>query len=312
MNKNIALGVDIGGSHISCAGFDLSKNEYLEHTLSESDLDNHASSEAIIKIWGDTLKRSIDIIGLNNISGIGFAIPGPFDYEKGISLFTGENGKYENTYGVNIKKELIKYLNLPSDFKIRFINDATAFALGEDISGKAKDVSKSLSIALGTGFGSAFISNGLPVLEGDQVPKIGCLWHLPFENGIGDDYFSTRGLIKRYHEKSGILYTGVKHIAESAQNDPIAQAVFEDFGLKMGVFLKPWIKKFNIEMLVIGGNISRAYPLFKDSLNQFLEKENLEMKIEISELKETASFIGAANMIDDSFYEKVKPLLKLM
>ncbi len=312
MSRKIAIGVDVGGSHVSCAAFDLVEKKYLENTLVESDLDNHASSEVIIGVWGDTIKRTMKIAEDKNIAGIGFAMPGPFNYEKGISLFTGQNGKYENTYGLNVPVELRKYLDLPENFKIRFINDATAFAIGEDRVGKAKDVSRSLSITLGTGFGSAFIRDGLPVLDGDEVPGQGCVWHLPFEDGIADDYFSTRGFLKRYEDRTGVGLPGVKQLAELVETDLVAKALFDDFGLKMGQFLKPWIEKSGIEMLVIGGNISRSYPFFEESLVGFLKEQNSDMRISISELKETASFIGSATLADDSFYEKVKPLLKKM
>ena len=312
MKNPIAIGVDIGGSHISCAAFDLSQKKYLENTLAENDLDNHASSEEIIGVWGDTIKKTMKIAGTENISGIGFAMPGPFNYEKGISLFTGQNGKYENTYGLNVPTELRKYLDLPEDFKIRFINDATAFAIGEDSVGKAKEVSRSLSITLGTGFGSAFIREGLPVLDGKEVPEQGCVWHIPFEDGIADDYFSTRGFLKRYQDKTGKRLPGVKQLADLVKTDPVAKSLFDDFGSKIGQFLKPWIKKFGIEMLVIGGNISRAYPLFEKSLTDFLKEEKLEMMISVSGLKETASFIGSATLVDDSFYIKILPLLKKM
>ena len=311
-NKSIAIGVDVGGSHVSCAAFDLSENKYLEHTHAENDLDNHAASDVIISIWGDTIKKSMDLAGSQHVEGIAFAMPGPFNYEKGIPMFTGENEKYENIYGLNVPDELRKYLGLPELFKVRFINDATAFAIGEDRIGKAKDVSHSLSITLGTGFGSAFIKDGLPVLEGEEVPEYGCLWHLPFENGIADDYFSTRGFLNRYKEITGATLPGVKQLADLVDSDKVAKSLFDDFGLKLGVFLKPWIEKFGIEMLVIGGNISRAFPLFEESMRNFLSSEKIEMKISISELKEKASFIGSAILIDDEFYNKLRPLLSKM
>ena len=311
-DNSIAIGVDVGGSHVSCAAFDLSENTYLEHTHAENDLDNHASSEVIISIWGATIKKAMDLADAQHVEGIGFAMPGPFNYEKGIPMFTGENEKYENIYGINVPGELRKYLDLPESFKVRFINDATAFAIGEDRVGKAKDASHSLSITLGTGFGSAFIKDGLPVLDGEAVPKYGCLWHLPFENGIADDYFSTRGLLNRYEEITGTTLPGVKQLADLTDSDKIAKALFDDFGLKLGVFLKPWIEKFGIEMLVIGGNISRAFPLFEESMRNFLYSEKIEMEISISELKEKASFIGSAILVDDAFYNKLVPLLSKM
>ena len=310
--KSIAIGVDVGGSHVSCVAFNLVKNTYLEPTFAENDLDNHATSDVIISVWGNTIKKSMDLAGAQDVEGIGFAMPGPFNYEKGIPMFTGENEKYEKIFGLNVPDELRKYLGLPEPFKVRFINDATAFAIGEDRAGKAKDVSNSLSITLGTGFGSAFIKDGLPVLEGEEVPKYGCLWHLPFENGIADDYFSTRGFLNRYKEITGTTLTGVKQLADLVDSDKMAKSLFDDFGLKLGVFLKPWILKFGIEMLVIGGNISRAFPLFEESMKNFLFREKIEMKISISELKEKASFIGSAILIDDEFYNKLRPLLSKM
>jgi glucokinase len=314
MKREIAIGVDIGGSHISCAAIDLSTKQYLEYTFAENELDNHAHSDVIIGIWGDTIKKTIELAKGENIAGIGFAMPGPFDYEKGISLFTltGQTGKYENTYGLDVPAELRKYLDLPESFRIRFINDASAFAIGEDQAGKAKDFDRSLSVTLGTGFGSAFIKNGLPVVDGEKVPKYGCVWHLPFEGGIADDYFSTRGFIDRFHKRSGKEVSGVKDIVDQIDSDPIARSLFREFGEKMGMFLKPWIELFGMEAFVIGGNISRAYSLFGESLNDFLKKENLPLQVFVSELKETASFIGSATLIDDSYYERLKPVLNKM
>jgi glucokinase len=174
----------------------------------------------------------------------------------------------------------------------------------------AKQQARSLSITLGTGFGSAFIKDTLPVLDGDEVPEQGCLWHLPFEDGIADDYFSTRGLIKRYKAASGAEVRGVKEIAEMADTDEKARGIFEDFGFKMGTFLQPWIIKAGSEVLVMGGNISRAYPLFAESLGQGLGESKVPVKI--SELKETASMIGSAYLIIDAFYRELTPLLAKM
>ena len=111
---------------------------------------------------------------------------------------------------------------------------------------------------MGTGFGSAFIKDGLPVVDGEQVPEQGCVWYIPFEEGIADDYFSTRGLIKRFYESTGKQLAGVKEIADLAISDLAAKALFNDFGEKMGIFLNPWIQKFEMEVLVIGGNISKS------------------------------------------------------
>jgi len=312
MKENIAIGVDIGGSHISCAAFDLIERKYLHDTFFESDLNNHGLPDEIIDSWGKTLKNVIDKVGMKNVSGIGFAMPGPFDYVNGIPLFTGENEKYENIYGLDVPRALRKYLGLNNEFPIRFINDATAFAIGEDWIGKAEGSGRSLSITLGTGFGSAFMRNGIPVADGDEVPKQGCLWHVPFEDGIGDDYFSTRGIVNRYNKTTGKEISSAKEVADAAATDESADRIFQDFGSKLVVFLKPWFVKFEVEVLVIGGNISRAFDLFSPSLKASLLKEGLNVKVEVSDLKDTASIIGSSRLCKADFWNKVSPLLKDM
>lgn len=312
LTKSLAIGVDIGGSHISCAACDLNEKKYLPLTFTESDLDNKGNADEIIETWSKTIAKTLNLAGLENVAGFGFAMPGPFDYEKGIALFTSENAKYENIYGLNIPEALKETLNLPDDFPIRFINDATAFALGEDWIGKTSGTKRSLSITLGTGFGSAFLRDSLPVVSGDEVPDMGCIWHLPFENGIADDYFSTRGFIKRYKAKTGMQLSGVKELAQMASDNQTAQSLFDDFGEKLGIFLNPWMEKFGVETLVIGGNISNAFGLFESSLKNYLFAEGIEINIAVSELKETASIFGSAVLTNNDFFEKVSPLLASM
>ncbi|TWO34683.1 ROK family protein [Seonamhaeicola sediminis] len=310
--KNIAIGVDVGGSHISCMGFDLENQQLLPDTFSENCIDNHAMPNAIIQAWGTVIKHSIAKIGVNNVAGIGFAMPGPFDYLNGISCFNGQNGKYEHTYGMNVRERLTEFLNLSQPVKIRFINDATAFALGEAKFGKAKTYKSILSITLGTGFGSAFIKNGVPVVHGNEVPQGGCLWHLPFENSVADDYFSTRGLINRFEQKTGYKCEGVKDIVALCGTNTDAKQLLEDFGEKMASFLHPWIRKSNVEVIVLGGNISRAYPLFGKSLKSYFNSVDLRVDIVVSDLKEKSAFMGSAILIDNKTYDTILPVLQKM
>ena len=307
-----AIGVDIGGSHISSAACDVNGQTLLKDTLTENDLDNHASAEEIISIWGKTLQETIEKVGRQNVGGIGFAMPGPFDYVKGVPLFTGANQKYEHLYGLDVPKNLRDYLELPEDFPVRFINDATAFAIGEDWLGNAKGFSRSLCITLGTGFGSAFLREGLPVVKGGEVPEMGCLYHLPFDGGTADDYFSTRGLVNRYNKLTGKKVTGAREIAEAAKVEDAALEVFRDFGARLVELLEPWIRKFGVEVLVIGGNISNAFDFFGPSLNEALKKEGLDVAVLTSYLQELAAMAGSARLIEEGFWKRVEPLLKDM
>src|ERR1035437_6163729 len=239
--KKYAIGADIGGSHISCAVIDLEKETIIRESFATQKVDNQASADDILESWAIALKKSIKHIDSNQLAGIGFAMPGPFDYEKGIAMFTESVAKYQKLHGINVALRLKELLGLGEGTDVRFMNDASAFAIGEAWIGKASKVDRSLSITLGTGFGSAFVDNGVVVVERDDVPKLGCVWHLPYNGGIADDSFSTRWFIKRYAEKSNIQTTGVKEIADKAVTDPIAKEIFVEYGTHLGEFLAPWL-----------------------------------------------------------------------
>jgi glucokinase len=311
MNKNIAIGTDIGGSHISCAAIDLVSGKILRDTLTECQVDNQAQASTIIGIWSKALSTVLEKVGVNNVKGIGFAMPGPFDYVKGICYIRGV-AKYENLYGFNISDAIASSLDVHDDFLIRFMNDASSFAVGEAWAGSASKFNRSLSITLGTGFGSAFISNRIPIVDGPEVPKLGCIYHLPYKDGIADDYFSTRGLLLRYKKQTGKELNGVKELAALAASDKVILDLFTDFGDNAGLFLAPWLKKFNAEILVVGGNISHAYNLFGDVFENRLRKENCFCEVAISKLKEDAALLGSAYLLNDDFWKSVQHALPLM
>lgn len=311
MNRNLAIGSDIGGSHITSAVIDLVSGNILRETLSERAVNNQAPANEIIGVWADTVAGAMKKVELDIVKGIGFAMPGPFDYVKGICYIKGV-AKYENLYGINIKDAVAERLKVPHDFLIRFMNDASSFAVGEAWAGSAIKEKKSLSITLGTGFGSAFISDRIPIVDGPLVPELGCVYHLPYRDGIADDYFSTRGLLGRYKVMTGKELSGVKELASRASSDKVAGDLFADFGEKLGQFLAPWLIRFEAEILVIGGNISHAYNLFGDVFENSLRKENCLCRVALSRLKEDAALLGCAYLLDDDFWKSVQHALPLM
>ena len=311
MKKNIAIGTDIGGSHISCAAVDIVSGKILRDTLTERAVNNQAQANEIIAVWAEALSVALSKVPFEKVKGIGFAMPGPFDYVKGICFIRGV-AKYENLYGFNITDAVSSSLKVPEDFLIRFMNDASAFAVGEAWAGSATKTNRSLSITLGTGFGSAFISNRIPIVDGPDVPRLGCIYHLPYRDGIADDYFSTRGLLGRYKNQTGKELSGVKEVAALAASDRIVSDLFTDFGDKLGLFLAPWLIKFKAEIIVIGGNISYAYNLFGDVFEDRLKKENCNCEVALSKLKEDAALLGSAYLLDDDFWKSVQHALPLM
>jgi glucokinase len=310
--KKFAIGADIGGSHISCAAIDLDKKTIVESSITTQAVDNQASAKVILDSWTAALNRSITAIEAHELAGIGFAMPGPFNYAQGIALFTHEVAKYQNLHGINVSERIKPLLHLKGECDVRYLNDATSFAVGEAWLGKASGVRRSMSITLGTGFGSAFVDDGIPVVAREDVPEMGCVWYLPFQGKIADESFSTRWFIKQYTVKSGRQAAGVKEIADNFANDPVARDIFIEFGTNLGTFLAPCLKKFDAEALVIGGNIAAAYNLFGSSLGTSLADHAAAIPVHVSDLKENAALIGSARLFDEGFWRNVKPLLASM
>jgi glucokinase len=310
--KRFAIGTDIGGSHISCAVIDFEKRSIARGSHVTQDVDNQAPAVEILARWALALGKSIAQTQLQHLAGIGFAMPGPFDYARGVALFTRDVAKYQNLHGLDISEHLKKSLALPADFELRYSNDATAFGVGEAWWGKASAARRFLSLTLGTGLGSAFLDAGIPVVEREDVPAMGCLWHLPFGDDIADASFSTRWFVKRYAQKSGTLLADVKQVADRAADDSLARDVFAEFGANLGNFLGPWLSRFAADMLVIGGNVAAAYPLFGTALEESLRRQRLATAIRLSDLKEDAALIGSARLFQDDFWNQVKPLLPKM
>jgi glucokinase len=183
-------------------------------------VDPKGNKAAILATWVACIKATISF-SPSTIKGIGVAVPGPFDYYEGISLIKGVD-KYDSIYGLDIRHELAGEFDLnPSE--VRFINDAAAFSIAECRVGLAKNYSRCVALTLGTGLGSCFVKNGVPVFDGDQIPEGGFLYNKPVNGGIADDQFSTRGLINLYKNQSGRTVTNAYEIFLLAAYDPDAK-----------------------------------------------------------------------------------------
>jgi glucokinase len=302
MDDHIVIGVDIGGSHITSAAVDIRTLSILPGSSVSVKVDNKASKQDILQNWASAINQTIE----NSFPGkkvrLGFAMPGPFHYKTGLAMFE-RNDKYESLYNVSIPENLAPYIKAPEpDF--RFLNDATAFGVGAASLGKARNFKKVIAITLGTGFGSAFIEDGIPLVKGKNLPKGGCLWDKPYREGIADDYFSTRWCIQRYQALVGTKVSGVREIALA--NDNFSQQVFSEFGTNMAEFILPFLKDYRPDMIILGGNVSHASKFFLPVLREHIRDVGVQIAFEISDLMEEAAIMGSAKLYDPIFWDRIK------
>lgn len=215
-------------------------------------------------------------------------MPGPFEYEKGVCLIKGQD-KYDALYGMNVKELLAQKLKI-SATDIRFMNDACCFLKGEVLGGVARGLLHAIGLTLGTGLGSASYHEGV-ALDAD-------LWNLPFKDSIAEDYISSRWFINYYKSISGIQLENVKELAKLAA-DPKVKEVFSLFGKNLGLFLTEFIRMEHPEVVVMGGNISQASPLFMTETQKVLDSHSINVILKQAILGEKAALIGAAGTWND-------------
>jgi glucokinase len=281
LSGSFILTADIGGTHITSAIYDGEKNSVIEDSISRVGFSSKGSAQNILNSWAEALSQTLGKTGVA-ISGVGIAMPGPFDYETGISYITGLS-KYESIYGMNIKQQLAEMLQLPAEI-FKFRNDAEAAIAGEVAAGAGKEIDRIIGITLGTGFGSAWSLGG--------ITKDLNLGGESYKDSIADDHLSTRWFLKRYYELTGLSVTGVRELALLANHSPIAKDVFSEFAVNMGDFLLEPIMHLKPDALIICGNIARASKFFLPVVAGRLSMTALR----IGQLGEYAALIGVADL----------------
>ena len=98
-SMSTAIGIDIGGSHITAALVSLENGKIVSGTRSRAAVNAHATADEILDIWTATI-REVMKKAQGPITQIGFAMPGPFDYDKGISQIKNLH-KYDGLYGLS-------------------------------------------------------------------------------------------------------------------------------------------------------------------------------------------------------------------
>jgi len=281
--------LELGGTHVTAAW--VCPDGWQVSELQRVELDPHAGADVLLGELAAAGARLDAPAG----SRWGLAVPGPFDYRAGIARYTGV-GKFDGLTGVAVGAELADRLpGRPQSMS--FINDASAFLLGEWLAGSARGADRCAAITLGTGVGSAFLDSGRVVDTGPDVPPDGEV-HLLSHDGLPlEDWVSRRALRRSYSGHAARPDdTDVKEIAELARaGDPAAAAAFDGAFTVLGEALGPWLVRFGAERLVVGGSIAGAWDLIERPLRAGLSAyADDRLAIGLAADPERSPLIGAA------------------
>lgn len=305
------IGMDIGGSHISAALVDRKGYVLSDKSFYSTTIDPNASPSEIINSIEDCLLEAAIHFTDHDADEmmVGISMPGPFDYEKGVSEITGVN-KFESLFGANIKQSLYQRLDAIIGINsviVHFINDAQAFLKGavvtHDLEGK-----NVIGITLGTGIGAAFYEKNQILLSGNHIPANGYIYNTPYLDGIAEDYISTNWLLKQFQNEDTEIKSVVQITALANKGDEYAKSVFDKFGSHLGNILAPFIKSFNADTIAAGGGILNSLPLFENSFRNSLQEQGIE-KIDFIICKDTreTAIKGAIAHACNKLQETEKP-----
>lgn len=222
-----------------------------------------------------------------DIAGVGMAVPGPFDIEKGVPLMFGL-GKYDAIYGVCLHTALRKTAHeagLPfpcQETPFVYVGDTEAMALGVRGEEYASAANKVIFVMITGGVGSAFMENGRFLRGGEEdVPENGWIYCMPFLHSIVDDYLSIRGLISYAASKhyTQSLPTLEQLRAEVRRDEARALYTYLDFGKLLAQGLEPYIVKFLPDLLVIGGDIAEDFDYCGQALRSWLNAIGVRLAV---------------------------------
>jgi glucokinase len=262
--------IDVGGTHVTAALADTVRWRTIDGTRQRTPLRSDGTAAEIVAALVSAIRPLGDISALV----LGVSMPGPFDYDKGIGRFQGV-AKFAALNGVDVGSALRAALPAPPA-RIAFVNDASAFAIGEWVGGAARGAGRVVGITLGTGVGSGFLDHGHVISSGPDVPPSGYAHLLRINGRPLEDVVSRRAIIAAYQSATGsgtggLLAVDVDTIAQRAANgDAVALRVFDRAIGALGDALRPWLIRFGAEVLVVGGGMAASWEIIEPSLRDSL------------------------------------------
>lgn len=274
------LGVDLGGTNVRVG---IVENGRVTDRFAMP-ISARADQETVLY----EIKHAISQVNLKNIAGIGVGVPSLVDEDQGIVYEVQNIPSWQE---VPLKSWLEDQFKVP----VRVNNDVNCFVLGEHFYGKGKNCRHLLGIAIGTGIGSGLFLDG-KLYSGSNCGA-GEIGMMPYLDANYEYYCSGQFFNNVYQADGQEVYRA------ALQGDTTAQLRFQELGSHLGKIMLAVLYAFDPEMIILGGSISKAYPLFQqtmwEGINTFAYQSALKhLRLEVSDLPDVA-ILGAAALCAD-------------
>jgi len=300
------IGVDLGGTNlrtalISPAGHILAKQK-------EASLASEGHQKVISRLLKNITEQreKAGREGLEVVA-VGVGAPGVILSGEGIVVTSPNFPDWNN---LPLRRELETALSLP----VFIENDANTAALGEQWRGAAKDVESMVFLTLGTGVGGGIVYEGR--IWGGAHGMAGEVGHMTLvldgrkcgcgNSGCLEMYASSRGIVMSYLDAvpSGTVdgaggITSADIYRSASDGDPLAVRVMQEMGRFLGIGIANLINILNPAMVVIGGGVKEAWPLFIEATRREVQRRAFSYTAERTQivpslLGDDAGMVGAA------------------
>lgn len=297
------IGVDLGGTNLR-ASLISSEGEILDKHKEATDA-GLGRQKVLAKVIENIRRqqKNAELRGVR-VAAVGVGAPGVVHARLGVVV---KSPNFPDWNNFPLQHELETAIGAP----VFLENDANAAALGEQWQGAARGVGSMIFITLGTGVGGGIVHEG-KILHGadGMAGEVGHMTIIPDGRTCGcgnrgclEMYASSRGIVMSYREKIGSVTTGELTSASifqaAREGDAVAAGVMAEMGRFLGIGIASLINIFNPEMVVIGGGVKDAWPLFIDATLHEIRERAFEYlaertKIVPSILGDDAGVVGAA------------------
>jgi predicted NBD/HSP70 family sugar kinase len=308
----IAIGVDLGTAQTTVATGDLVGRVLRRETFA-TDADREVTFGRIASCIQDFIRIE------PAIEGIGISLPGLVDSETGTALFI-PHFKWRDW---SIADELRAVTGMP----VTVDNDANAAALAELWLGRPeiRDVRDFILVLVEEGLGTGIIFDG-QVYHG-MVGGAGEFGHMTIGKGgpvacaAGSDecweaFASERAALARYREKtSGAQCKNITFyqlVDYAFSGDQAAKDALVETAYYLGLGISNLTKGLSPEAVILGGQISRAWPLIADELHNAITQNSICRGLPssvafASTLGEDTRLMGALSLVLAGKFASVVP-----
>ena len=286
--KNCTLALDAGGTYLKCGLF--LGAQLVEGSLDSERVNSNGTYEEVGRAYYALLDRVSGFATSNslNIAEVSIDTPGPFDFKNGISRMAH---KY-----LAIKDQPIAPLITArlGDIPVRFMHDSAAFIQGAAAQLGEKGFTRYAGVMIGTGLGFALMIDG-EVLRNENGGPLRSIYAQPYRGGIAEDVISGRGIVNAYNAKAAKPLQSAKEIGDLAEvGDSLAIEVYRVMAVSLAEIISPILAEYGIEALLLGGQISKSFNIFGDTLRESLSSVTTLRHISHAPDIDMAHLIGAA------------------